>query len=469
MSNIWDQLRHGAATLREAWHQDRKAPGGALAADHAAFLPGLLEITDSPPPRLTMALPLALAGLVVGALTYAALGTIEIASIADGRIIPSGKVKQVQPADDGVVRAIHVQEGQRVRAGDPVLELDPTETAADRTRLAEQWLQSRLDIARLRALLGDLTRPDAQFQAPTGATPAQIDLTLRSLQADALQHQNRIASADAEIGKASAARDQIRAQIRKLEAMLPLVEARTEARNALAEKQIVSRTAQLELQQTLVEMTSELAVQRQALKHAETDIALARERRSQVENDFRRDRLNDLVTKEKDLATLAQDLAKAETRNRRQTLTAPADGVVQDLAANTIGGVVKQADILMRIVPANSRLEVEARIQNKDIGFVAPGQRVQVKLETFPFLIYGAIGGHVTDVARDVSSEDRGGGPIYKARIALDRDDMPVGSRAIPLTPGMAATVDIATGDRRILEYLLAPVLKRAVESLRER
>lgn len=462
-------IRSGVSVIADAWRRDRASANDSRPrrAD-LAFLPGLLAVTEAPPSRLVMALPMAMLGLVVVAIGYSLVGTVQIVSIAEGRLVPAGRVKQVQPADAAVVRRILVHEGQAVKAGDPVIELDAGETGADRRRAADQLAEAELTAARLRALLSDEADPLTVFQPPAGTTEAQADLQRRTLVAESLQQRSRLAAADGEVAKASAARDQIAAQVRKLEQVVPLIQKRADARNALAEKQIVSLTAQLELQQTLIETTSELAVQRQATRHAEAEIALAREHRRQGETDFRRERLAELATKEREILTYTQDLAKADTRDRRQTLTAPIDGVVQDLTANSINGVVRQADVLMRIVPGGQRLEVEARVQNKDIGFVEAGQHVSVKLETFPFLLYGTIAGEVVDVSRDVAGDDPKG-PAYKARIALARDYMPVGERQVPLSPGMAATVDIETGRRRIFDYVLAPVLKRTGEAMRER
>ena len=174
----------------------------------------------------------------------------------------------------------------------------------------------------------------------------------------------------------------------------------------------------------------------------------------------------------------------------QQILRSPIDGTVQQLALHTVGGVVTPAQQLMIIVPADSRLEVEAMVSNRDIGFVSPGQQVEVKIDTFNFTRYGLLHGKVTSVSQDAivrdkpnqkagnakpdgalseSSEPEGQELSYSARVSLEETRMQVEGKMVNLAPGMAATVEIKTGQRRIIEYLMSPLLRYRHESLRER
>jgi hemolysin D len=198
----------------------------------------------------------------------------------------------------------------------------------------------------------------------------------------------------------------------------------------------------------------------------------------------------DLAEAERKAGGLAQDLVNAERKASEQILRAPIDGTVQQLAIHTVGGVVSPAQQLMLVVPSNSVLEAEAMLSNRDIGFVNDGQQADVKIDTFNFTRYGLVGGKVVSVSRDVimkdkpqdpslrakgngalsdSSEPAGQELVYSARIALDRTEMQIDNKVVPLSPGMAVTVEIKTGSRRLLEYLMSPVLRYRHESLRER
>ncbi len=236
----------------------------------------------------------------------------------------------------------------------------------------------------------------------------------------------------------------------------------------------------------MVESERELVVQKQRLTEAEAALAAIGEQRRQAEAEFRRSRLGELAQAEEKADNLAQELVKAEQRTRLQTLTAPVDGVVQQLTIHTVGGVVTPAEILMAVVPAESPLEIEALVANQDVGFVHAGQKAAIKIDTFDFTRYGLLHGEVLGVSRDAVidpsrdpatsraaaadvTEPRPMGSGYTARISLDRAAMEIDGKKVDLRPGMAATVDIDTGTRRVIDYLLSPLLRYGQESLRER
>ena len=205
--------------------------------------------------------------------------------------------------------------------------------------------------------------------------------------------------------------------------------------------------------------------------------------------EYERGLFDDLAKAEQKAAGLAQDVIKAEQRTSLQKLTAPVDGMVQQLAIHTIGGVVTPAQALMLIVPAESRLEIEAMISNRDIGFVEVGQDAAIKVDTFNFTRYGLLHGKVLTVSHDAitrdkpqeklvdkpqgaetsSSEPKGQELIYAARVSLDRTQMDVEDKRVNLSPGMAVTIEIKTGSRSIISYLLSPLIRYKHESLRER
>ena len=205
--------------------------------------------------------------------------------------------------------------------------------------------------------------------------------------------------------------------------------------------------------------------------------------------EYRRTLYDDLGKVEPKAAGLAQDVIKAEQRTKLQALTAPIDGVVQQLAVHTVGGVVTPAQPLLVLVPVDSHLEIEAMVSNHDIGFVEPGQQAEIKVATFNFTRYGLLHGRVLSVSQDAiirdrqqdRSNDRSPGPQnetsepkgqelnYSARVSLDRTQMQIDNRLVNLSPGMAVTVEIKTGSRRILNYLLSPLLRYGQETLRER
>jgi hemolysin D len=187
-----------------------------------------------------------------------------------------------------------------------------------------------------------------------------------------------------------------------------------------------------------------------------------------VAAEMRRQMLDQLSEGEQQAQAIGQELSKAQSRQRLMQVRAPIDGTVQQLAVNTIGGVVTPAQALMLLVPNQLRLEVDARLDNKDIGFVKAGQTVEVKIDTFPYTRYGVLRATVLHVSHDAVGDEKQG-LTYLARIQLEQSQIQVDEKMVPLVPGMAVAAEIKTGRRRVLDYFLSPLLQYQHESFRER
>jgi hemolysin D len=459
--------------------------------DHElAFLPAALEIVETPPSPIGRAIGATIIAVFVLALAWACLGTVDIVATAQGKIIPSGRTKVIQPFEIGVVRAIHVRDGDAVKAGQVLIELNPTINAAEREHLQSDLFAAQLDVARLRAALADSRDPLADFQPPEGASPSLVATERQYLATQTAEHRAKIAALDRQMAQKEAERATSAATIAKIEAIIPLLQEQVDVRKTLFQHETGSKLIYLQTLQQLVEQQQELAVQKSKLNEAQAAVAAIRETRTQSEAEYRRTLLDDLDKVEPKAAGLAQDVIKAEERTKLQVLTAPVDGIVQQLAVHTVGGVVTPAQPLLMVVPVDSHLEIEAMVANRDVGFVEPGQEAEIKVATFNFTRYGLLHGKVLSVSPDTVEKDdpqdqtKGKsqqgtesskvpsdeqGPVYAARISLDRTQMQIEGKSVNLTPGMAVTAEIKTGDRRIISYLLSPLRKYQADSLRER
>jgi hemolysin D len=457
--------------------------------EELAFLPAALEIVETPPSPIGRAIGATIILLFGAALLWAWWGTIDIVASATGKIVPSGRIKIIQPFETGVVRSIRVQDGQAVRAGDVLIELDPTVNAAERDHLQSDLLAEQLNIARLRAALAGGDDPVADFTPPADANPVLIVTQRQLLLNQVTEHRAKVAALARQQAQKEAEQATIAATIHKLETTIPVIQQRVDIRKTLMDRELGSKLTYFEVLQLLVEQQQELGVQKSHLREAESAAAAIRETRGQAMAAYRRTLFDELAKAEQKANGLAQDLIKAEQKTKLQLLTAPVDGVVQQLAIHTVGGVVTPAQSLLVVVPSDSRLEIEAMVSNRDIGFVHTGQDAEIKIDTFNFTRYGLLHGQVLSVSQDAvirdrqqdrsndrglgtqndSSEPKGQELSYSARISLDRTAMQVDDRAVKLSPGMAVTVEIKTGSRVILSYLLSPLLRYRQESLRER
>jgi len=465
-------------------------PGGGKQRDRdeLAFLPAALEIVETPPSPVGRAIGATIIALFTLALVWAGLGHVDIVATATGKIIPTGHSKVIQPFETGVVRAIHVADGKTVNEGDVLIELDPTITASETTHLQSDLVSARLDIARLRAALADTDDPLSAFRPEDGASPSLIAMQRQFLIAEVTEHKAKIAALDGQRAQKEAELATIAATIDKLDAVIPTIQERVNIRKQLNE--YGSRLQYFEVLQQLTESQQERRVQQSRSREAQAALAAITDTRGQTEAEYRRTLFGELSEAERKAAEYAADLAKAEQRTRLQVLTAPVSGMVQQLAVHTVGGVVTPAQTLLVIVPSDSRLEIEAMVSNRDIGFVHAGDDVEIKVDTFDFTRYGLLHGKVLSVSSDSivrdlpsdksadpktagaassTSEPKGQELTYAARISLDRMQMQVEDKMVNLSPGMAITAEIKTGSRRIISYLLSPLMKYQEDSLKER
>lgn len=477
-----DAIRESAAVWRASKAQEKTTPKVRRKRHELEFLPAAIEVTETPASPVGRAIALLIATLVVSALAWGWFGHVETVAVAQGKIIPGGRVKVIQPLEAGVIRAIHVEEGQHVAEGDLLVALDPTEAGADVERLSRDLVATRLDIARLKALTLYADAPLKEGEALPEAAfdpdvllgmdlhidPPLIEAT-RSLLSDRLaEHRAKLAALEGEIVQRSAEARMIGASITMLEGTVPLLAERVQARQTLAQKEYGSRMAFLEMQQELLEREGELAIERHRLAETRAEVITLKRRLAEQTATFRAAADEELIDSLQRAGGLEQELRKAEERHRQRRLVAPVDGVVQQLAIHTVGGVVSPAEKLMVVVPDGSPLEIEAQVLNKDIGFVEQGQSAEIKVESFPFTKYGLIQGSMRQVSADAVADEQQG-LVYPARVSMERDKILVQDRWVQLGPGMAVTVEVKTGQRRIIEFFLSPFLEYQDEALRER
>ncbi len=449
-------------------------------ASELDFLPAALEIQEKPPSPVGRAIIWSIVTFFSMAIAWAMLGEIDIVATAQGKIIPSGRVKVIQPMEIGVVRKIHVTEGQQVQAGDLLVELDPTASQADLGRLETELVSARLDAARYEALEsitteGGTAEPRSErlvmTLSPTlssSATGHAKALQKQMLISEWAEHQARAAALDNTMTSRIAQLAALREEVKQLEATLPLITRRAGAVKQLANKQLSSEQSWLELEEQRLEQKQELASLRKQTEQISASVHETRQQRKALEAGFRSETLTKLSESEQRIAQLQQQRVKASQRTALQRLSAPVSGIVQQLSIHTIGGVVTPAQELMKIVPESQSLEVEAWILNKDIGFIEEGQRAEVKVETFTFTKYGTVHGEVTDISNDaVTDEEKG--LVYSGRVMMDESTIRVGEKRVNLSPGMAVTVEVKTGKRKLIEYLMSPLLRYKEESLTER
>jgi hemolysin D len=456
------------------------------------FLPAALEILETPASPAGRMIGATLILFFAIAIAWAVFGHVDIIATASGKIVPTGRTKTIQPLETGTVSAINVQDGDKVTAGQVLIELDRTVTQAERKRVAQDLILTRLDVTRLSTLRENFEALSSlhDLAAPPGASDLDISRTKAAMLAQASEQLAKLASLDQQIAQKRAEAQSVTASIAKIDASLPLVEEAASIRRKAMNIEFGNHIAYLDAQTRLVEQQNERLVQQRKLVEIEASRLALEQQLGQTKSGFERQVLSDLSDAQKKVDEFSQDFIKAERKMDEQVLRSPIDGTVQQLALHTVGGVVTPAQQLMVIVPADSHLEAEAMVANRDIGFVTVGQSAEIKIDTFNFTRYGLLHGKVVSVSQDAivrdkpnekpgtsksggalsnSSEPEGQEFLYSARVSLDETQMLVEDKLVNLSPGMAVTVEIKTGTRRIIEYVMSPLLRYRHESLRER
>jgi hemolysin D len=464
-----DLLKRYRVTFCQAWRARRQLDAPRRLSHEAEFLPAVLALQDTPitpAPRIAMWLLLLFS---LCALLWAIWGEIDIVATARGKILPNDRIKVIQSMETAVVRAIHVTDGEPVQAGQLLVELDDTAALADTLRLADDLASERLEAARGRALLDAIAKGTApKIEPMEDIDPARVAQEQRVLEGQYQELRAQLAQLNADIAQRQAELRSTQEIVRKLEQTVPIARQRAEDYGRLVDKHFVARHGYLEREQERIEQEADLAAQRSRINELRAALLEARQQQTTLIAQTRRATLDSLNAAEQKARSARQDLIKAETRAQLMKLTAPVEGFVQQLAVHTVGGVVTPAQPLMVIVPKNHPLEIEAFVENKDIGFVNPGQKAEIKIETFPFTRYGTLHGRVTQVSNDAVSDEKRG-LIYSARIEPETTAMQVDGKTVNVSPGMAVTVEIKTGKRRLVEYFLSPLIQHTSESLHER
>lgn len=462
---LLQRYRH---VLACAWRDRHRLHGPARTVQEVEFLPAALSLQEMPPHPLPRRLAWVLMTLFCLALLWVCVGRIDIVAVAPGRIVVSQRTKLIQPLETSVVQEVKVQDGDHVQAGQVLVELDPTMAQADRRSLHEQWLSALSDELRAGALLKALD--DGRPAWPPGAEKGlSASLLRQQLQAEWQDLVSRRSMLQAEVVRKQSELVTSQQLANKLETTLPMSRLRETDYQTLVAQGFMSGHATQDRTRERIEMERDLLTQRARVAEAEAGLAESRQALQAYLAETRRNLHERVLASSTQRVRLETESIKAAQRERLMQLTSPVNGVVQQLAVHSVGGVVTSAQPLMIIVPEADDVTAMVQVANLDIGFVRQGQVAEIKLETFPYTVFGTVPAQVTVLGSDAVTDEKTGLSAYPATLTLDRKLMQIDGKAVPISPGMNVTAEIRTGQRRIIDFLLSPIVKAGKESLRER
>ncbi|MFD0675235.1 HlyD family type I secretion periplasmic adaptor subunit [Cohnella sp. GCM10027633] len=429
------------------------------------FLPDAIELEQSPPSPLGRVLIWLLGVLFLSCIVWACIGEVDEVAVARGRVMPDGKIQVIQPLEQGVVKEIHVKEGQRVIRGQLLMELDSATTQADIDNLEKELfiagLEKDMAIAEsqgksIQMNAGKLDDIEYAFEF--------LLIQQKLMAARAQEYGSRHYSLQLVVNQREHELDIAKSNMESLEKKKRLLEMERNLEQPEAQNSVDLLNADSELyeaERNISVQSSEMSRNQKSLDEAKANLeTLKYEREKQI--------LDELIQKEKAYSNLEAELLKSKKRLEFQHLVSPVDGTIHGVSSYTIGGVVTSAQPVITIVPELTPLVIETNILNQDIGFIKTGQTVTVKIDTFPFQKYGSLEGKIEYISPDVFEDERLG-LVFKARVALHETIFNVNGQNVPVGPGMTATVEVETGRRKIIEFFLSPIIKYADESLKLR
>jgi hemolysin D len=434
-------IRHYLRTFRQFWKNRDRLGGNIFTEDEAEFLPAALSLQEKPVSRASRIAAGVLMALVAALFLWSVMGRMDIIVTGTGEIIPSERTKSIASIEVASVKAIYVEEGQSVKKGDVLIELDSSIPSLEQDKAMNSTDEAILQIARSRAMIGaiDSLEPP-KLSAISGISAEKLREAQNQVEGQFQDFVTKLQRIDGLISNYAQA--------------LPLITQQASDYKALAQNNDVPKHAYLEKEQARIELEGKL-----------TD---ARNQRAALIAETRRAAYEARTEGNKIVGVSRPEAQKAAVHRTLLKLVSPVDGTVQQLTVHTVGGVVPAAQPLMMIVPQEHQIRVEAMVENKDIGFVKEDQTAAVKVDAFQYTKYGLIPARVIHISRDAIKDEKRG-LIYSVIVALDKSSILVNGRDIKLSPGMSVNVDIKTGDRRVIEYILSPLLKMKRESLRER
>ena len=429
------------------------------------FLPAVLEVTETPPSPIARIALWTLMLILVTGLLWTIFGHVDEVAVAPGKVIPTGQVKVIQSQYAGVVKAIKVRDGQEVKEGEALIELDETTSAAELSQIRKQVGYYRLQVRRLEA---EQNGTPFNPEITADIDPLEVEMQKRLFDGRTSEIRQRLAQADARVAEQRALQISTAATLQKYTSLLAVSQEMEKRMKKLLDQEAVSYFAYLQYEARRIEYEQNVAAQQAEISRVQSTLNQALRERDSLAAERARDIASRIVDDRKQLMNYEEELKKAEQKHRQSTITAPVTGRVTQLDVHTLGGVVTAAQPLMVLVPEGTTLEVEAWAANKDIGFLRVGQAAEVKIDTFNFQRYGTIDSTVSVISAD-AKEDKERGNVYRILLKLDRQDMEVAGRFVPLSPGMSATAEIKIRQKRIIEFFLDPFRKYKSEALRER
>lgn len=404
---------------------------------------------------------------VIAFITWANFANLDQVTRGTGKVIPSSEVQKIQHQEGGIIDEFLKREGQQVAKGEVFIRLRDVGSSSDLGARQERYYGLQAKLARLEAEAAGKGAPVFSDQLMENA-PSAVREELNAYNANKRAIDSQISVLQSQVRQRRGEVTEINGRIRDLQSVARLTEEELAMTRPGVASGAVPKRDLLQLEREAANQKTELNGLRNSLPRANSAIREAQNRINDLRVSAQMEAQAELAEIRTDVSEISQTLGALEDRQDRTEIISPVDGIVKDLMINTVGGVIRPGDFVAEIVPNNENLLVEVQIRPSDIAFISPGQEAMVKITAYDFSIYGGLKGNLVDISPDtVTNED--GESFYRVRVRTGESKLKRKGEILPIIPGMVASVDILTGEKTVMEYLLKPFIKTLDEAMNER
>jgi adhesin transport system membrane fusion protein len=398
---------------------------------------------------------------------WANFATLDEVTRGDGKVIPSSEVQMIQHQEGGIVDEFLVKEGDEVSAGQVIMKLSDVGATSDLGANQKRYLGLKAKSQRLQAEAEGLEKPVFTDDVTQGASES-VQEELNTFKANA----NNLSSQLSVLTQQQTQREQevkeLNTRISDLRAVIRLQKEERDTIAPLVDRGSAPKLELLQLERGLKERQTELNSLLTSLPRTEAAVQEAEGRMEELRSASKAEAQAELSTTLIEMNTIKETLSALRDRQKRTELRSPVDGFIKDIKINTIGGVIQPGADVMEIVPKDDQLLIEARIRPSDIAFLYPGQAAVVKITAYDYSIYGGLDGELVDISADSITNEEGES-FYRVRIRTPQTSIKRKGEVLPIIPGMVASIDVLTGEKTVMEYLLKPFIKTLDEAMHER
>lgn len=430
------------------------------------FLTGIESILAIRPSKMVWLIPLLIGSLILFIILWLTFSQIDVVASSLGKTIPSSRMILIQVKDTSTIEKIYVKNGQSVKKGDLLVDFKSNVEEFDNNNMKVKY--EILDIKKkflekfISYIANNIQNKDLNSEV------SLFNLANEKLSSYISSYNTEIASLTSKIEKVVYEKKMVESEINKLTQLLPFIKYKVEQMKKLVDKGLEAEISLKNLEEEFIEKSSNINVKNDEVKKLSAELEISKKELLQFKNNIRKELIEDLNKTTDELNTMKSEVSKSNYLLQSKSIFASEDGFIYNLNNGTSGRVIQSGEVIMELIPTTSPLEVEAKVLNKDVGFIHIGQKVKVKLDSFKFTKYGYIEGVVTNIAKS-SILDEKLGEIYPIVIELKDDKMKIDNDYIKLMPGMTCSVDVKIGERRLIEYIISPMIRYKDEALREK